>query len=288
MLRAELITRIKRRFPDWLIESIEGLSGDEVIAFLAAVFERVSERRKLAAAARLLRDATGPVKASGTVTVNFASGTSGSGGFTLSAPRLFRTAWGVRFRVVGTFARANGAGGGDVGLDLEAEFAGWDGNVEAERLDWDLDGVDWTGVSADAKAEFLAGVADGSITFTATDMTGGRAGTLDLKAQGKGMPRAPGESDVSLRKRLRASPDAVTPAGILRAVNKALGYDGATLTEYWETGFAMGVDAMGDAALAPFKSFIVTVPAGSDVVALQELVNRIKGAGYRGTVMEAS
>ncbi len=298
-----LIERVRTRLPDAFLESIDGLSGEELLAIFAAIFARTSERRVTAARARLIRDATGPVRASGSVTVHFAEAT-GINGYDVAAMLgdeplnqvLFQTPWGVRYVLTTALSRTALDAPGDVVVTVEAQYAGWDGNVRGDCVtEWaipdtsNIDSLTFSvGSIVNAREEFLAGVRSGSITFTAGNMTGGRAGTLDLKAQGRGMPRSDGELDAALRKRLRAPPDAVTPAGILRAVNKALGADVATMSEYWDYGFAMGVSAMGEAALAARRGVIVFVPAGSDLVALQALVNRIKAAGYTVTVMEAS
>lgn len=300
---ATLIARVRARLPDVFLESIDGLSGEELFEVFAAIFERASAKRVDPAKARLVRDATGPVHASGTVTLTFSEDTGPDGyeivttvGDEPERQALFQTPWGVRFVLTEPLIRVPDAPAGDVVVAVEAEYAGWDGNVRGDLVNaWaiaDTSNIDTLvfspGSVEDARDEFFAGVRSGSITFVASNMTGGRAGTLDLKAQGKGMPRALGEADASLRKRLRAPPDAVTPAGILRAVNKALGFDGATLSEYWEFGFAIGVSGFGDAPFAAVRQTVVFVPAGSDLVALQALVNRIKAAGYSVRVMEAA
>lgn len=297
-----LIARVRARLPDAFLDSIDGLSGEELLPVFAAIFARASAKRVDPAKARLIRDATGPVHATGTVTVHFSEATGPDGydivtlvGDEPIRQALFATSWGLRFVLTEPLTRAPDAIAGDVVVTVEAEFAGWDGNVRAELVDeWaipDLNNIDSltfsVGSTEDAREEFFAGVRSGAITFSAGDMTGGRAGTLDLIAQGRGMPRAEGESDATLRKRLRAPPDMVTPNGLLRAVNKALGYDGATLVEYQENGFAWGIHGWGLHPWSRMMYAIIIVPAGSDVVALQELVNRIKAAGYYIKIVEA-
>lgn len=291
---ATLITRVRARLSDHFLGSIDGLSGEELLDVFAAMFARASEKRVDPAKARLVRDATGPVKATGTVTVTFAEAT-GADAYTVEEGQpLFATPWGVRYVLTSTLTRSSNEGAGTEVVTVEAEYPGWDGNARGDCVtEWaipdqnNIDSVDF-GIGSDpaAREEFLAGVRAGTITFVASDMTGGRAGTLDLRAQGRGMPRAEGESDASLRKRLRAPPDAVTPAGLVRAVNKALGFDGATIYEYWDNGFAFGVSGFGEHAFAGGRSAVITVPNGSDVVALQALVNRLKAAGYKITVIE--
>jgi hypothetical protein len=291
-----LIARVRARLSDWFLETIDGVSGEELFAVFAAMFAKAAERRLAMARSRLIRDATGAVRATGTVTVHFSEATGAEAQIIPIGQVLWQTSWGVRYRLTQELTRASDEVAGDEVVAVECERAGWDGNVAGELVtEWALpdpnnpNSIQWdVGIGADGKAEFFDRVASGSITFTASDMTGGRAGTLDLKAQGRGMPRAEGESDESLRKRLRVPPDAVTPAGILRAVNQALGYDGATMVEYWDYGFVMGESAMGEDCLANGRGAIVLVPAGSDLVALQELVDRLKGAGYTVTVMEAA
>ena len=293
---ATLIARVRARLPDVFLESIDGLSGEELFEVFAAIFERASAKRVAPAKARLVRDATGPVHASGFVVITFSEDTGPDAQIIPVGTVLWQSRWGVRYRLTEEIVRASDESAGDIIVTVESEYAGWDGNVRGDCIkDWALpdpnnpNSIEWdVGVGEDGKAEFFDRVRSGSITFVASNMTGGRAGTLDLKAQGKGMPRALGESDASLRKRLRAPPDAVTPAGILRAVNKALGFDGATLSEYWEFGFAIGVSGFGDAPFAAVRQTVVFVPAGSDLVALQALVNRIKAAGYSVRVMEAA
>jgi len=295
---ATLIARVRARLPDALLETIDGLSGEELLDVFAAIFTRASARRVDPAKARLIRDATGPVHATGTVTVHFADATGAEAQIIPVGQVLWQTSWGVKFRLTSELTRASLEAAGDEVVTVEAEFAGWDGNVAAGLVnEWALpdpdnpNSIEWdVGVGEDGKTEFFDRVESGSITFTAGAMTGGRAGTLDLIAQGKGMPRALGEADAVLRKRLRAPPDAVTPAGILRAVNKALGYDGATLSEYWDSGFTWGSSTLGGWGLHPWsrtRFATIMVPVGSDLVALQALVDRIKAAGYYILVIEA-
>lgn len=301
MEAATLIARAKSRLPDAFLDAVEGMSGDELFDIFAAIFARVSKRRVDAGRARLIRDATGPENATGTLTIHFAEPT-GSDGYEIvtmvgdepERQPIVQTGWGVRLVLVDPLVRDPDEAAGDVEVAVEAERAGWDGNVRGDTVNaWaiaDVNNIDSlvfsVGSSEDAREEFLAGVRNGTITFTASEMTGGRAGTLDLKARGRGMPRALGESDEALRRRLRAPPDAVTPGGIVRAVNKALGYDGASYTEYWDDGFAFGISGFGEDAFAGVRSAAVLVPAGSDIEALQALVGRIKAAGYYVAVVE--
>jgi hypothetical protein len=177
---------------------------------------------------------------------------------------------------------------------VESEFAGWDGNVrEGLVSEWAIpdlnnpDSIEWdVSVSEEGRAEFFDGVRSGSITFTASEMAGGRAGTLDLKARGRGMPRAEGETDISLRRRYRSAPDMVTPEGVERAVNKALGFEGVVALEYWDVGFAFGVSGFGEAPFSDGRTVVVVIPSGEDVAVIQRLVDRIRPAGIPVLVLE--
>lgn len=298
---ATLIERVKARLPEAFLDAIEGLSGEELFEIFAAIFARASERRVDAARARLIRDATGARRAVGTLTLHFAEPT-GPDGYDIIVVQgdepvrqpIAQTRWGVRFVLTAPIHREADAAAGDLEVAVEAEFAGWDGNVRGDTVrEWaiaDLSNIDSlvfsVGSSEEAREEFFASVRDGKITFTASDMVGGRAGTLDLRARGRGMPRAPGEDDATLRRRLLAPPDAVTPGGIVRAVNKALGRDVAVYSEYWDYGFAFGISGFGEDAFAGVRSAVILVPAGSDLVMLQALVDRIKPAGSNILVVE--
>lgn len=212
----------------------------------------------------------------------------------------------------------------DVGI--AALWTGPEANVPAAQISqWALPaGVDpaseiaWTATTATAgKTEFLAAIAAGTVTIAGlTDATGGADGFLDLIASGRGLPRAPGESDAALRKRIRTLPDVVTPAAILRAVNAAMEPWGvtATMAEPWDYGFAFGVGAFGVNPPSRPWHFVVLVPsipydapgfafgAGAfgihpigtpDVeragvyAGLQSLVDQIKAAGIWASVRES-
>jgi hypothetical protein len=291
----DLIARIRRRLPQHGLAELEGLSGEEVLEVFAAVFERVGRARVAKMRSRLLRDATGAARARTSVTVHFDAPT-GPEGYELAAGQpLFATRWGVRFVPLAPITRAANDVTPSVTVEVEAEWAGWDGNVRgAEIVEWaipnldDADSLRWVSGSAAARQEFMAQLVAGQIWFEAdADATGGRAGTLDIRARGRGLPRAEGEGDSSLRRRLRIVPDAVSPAGIRRAVDKAIGFDGATtISEFWEWAFAFGYSGWGMAAWGKARMFLVLVPPGADVSAVQALVDRIRGAGYYGLVLE--
>lgn len=137
-----------------------------------------------------------------------------------------------------------------------------DGNVSEVLGDFG----DMAGGQSDTlgRAEFLAAVTAGTITITgATDMTGGSDGELDLIAMGRGLPRAYGETDAALQRRIRTLPDVVTPAAILRVVNAALEPYGvtATLHEPWDYAFAFGSGAFGVHPPSRLAHFVVAIPS---------------------------
>lgn len=297
MEAAELVERVKARLSGHALASIEGLSGEEVLAVFAAVFTRVGRRRVDAARARLVRDATGPVHASGEVTVHFSEATGSEAQIIPAGVVLFQTSWGVRFRLLEPLTRASEEAAGDEVVQVEAEFAGWGGNVPAGLVNtWAIpdlnnpDSIEWdVGVGEEGREEFFERVRSGSITFTAGEMSGGRAGTLDLKARGRGMPRAEGEEDASLRRRYRTAPDMVTPDAIERAVGRALGAVGeVSVHEFWDWGFAFGVSGFGDAPFSDCRTVVVVVPAGSDLAVVEALLGRIGPPGVPILVLEES
>lgn len=295
MTPESLIMRLKRRMTAHMLGEIEGLSGEEALQVYARIMARAGTVRVEKMRARALRDATGPRRATTSITVTFAEAT-GADGYTLSPQVLFRTRYGVTFRTLTNLARSAAAAPGDVVIAVEAEWSGFDGNVGArEILEWaiaDLSNrntVQWVSGTNDSKDEFLRGVRDGTITFVVDDdPTGGRPGTLDLKARGYGMPRMSGEDDATLKKRLTTAPDAVTPGGLLRAVNAVLGGDYATASEWWEVGFAWGVSGWGLHGWSSKRSGFIFVPRGSNIVALQALVNQLKGMSYKVIILERS
>lgn len=291
--QAGLVARLRVRLSPHALAELDGLSGEEVLEIFGAMLERAGEMRRLKARARLLRDATGPVKATGTVDVTFTETQVGVATL-VSGTVLFQTPWGVRFALNGSLVRSDAQAPGTVTRDVVAEWAGWDGVVRGRDVtEWaipDLGNVDsLTGLSGAGSQFFIDGVAAGTITFAMSDTTGGRAGTLDVRARGLGMPRAEGEADATLRRRLLVAPDAISPNGIVRAVDAALGDEVSSLVEYGAWGFAWGSETLGGWGLHGWgrkKSFIVYVPAGSDLVAIRALVDRIRAAGYYGLVLE--
>ena len=102
-------------------------------------------------------------------------------------------------------------------------------------------------------------------------------GRVGWRGAGRGLPRQEGETEEAYRARAsRVSQNAITPNGIVRAVNEALGFEGATLVEYWDFGFYWGHGYWGHDYWARGLHAIVFVPQGSDLVSLQALVNEIR------------
>jgi hypothetical protein len=218
--------------------------------------------------------ASGPSKATGSVTITWTTGTTDLVGVTEGAI-LFQAPWGPRYRLTETFeVPAGSPASTQRTVAIAGEWTGFDYNIEARDLsEWapPLDGtcdpyggIDYTAATTDAgKTEFLAGIADGSITFTAqADLTGGAIGTLDLLASEKGMPRAENESDDDLRRRLMRLPLTVTPANVLEAINEALAPYGveATLSEWWEDGLVVGEWVVGEGIVTSPPGFVIIVP----------------------------
>ena len=125
--------------------------------------------------------------------------------------------------------------------------------------------ITWSDDTSDAgKAEFLAGVADGTITLTAQgDLTGGAIGTLDLIASEKGLPRAEDETDAQLRRRIKRLPLTVTRANILQAINEVLAPYGvtATMVEWFEGGLIVGEWIGGEGHPTGAPSFCILIPS---------------------------
>lgn len=91
-----------------------------------------------------------------------------------------------------------------------------------------------------AQVEQLGDELVGSVT-----VEGAEGKWLTLLARGYGIYRRDGESDESVRERLREVEDAVTPTAILIAVNRLLAPYTATeaeLLEHWDYGFFADVD----------------------------------------------
>jgi hypothetical protein len=301
---------------------------DDQLGAASKMHERVMARAHEWAEGHYILAAERSGRATTTMRVTFASGTVESIRI-LTGQVLFATPWGVRYRLTEALRTLAGqAPGYDVTADVEAEWPGFDGNVDAEHINEialpeSVDPalfVDWDPVvTVTAQAEFVAGVEAGTITCLAdADATGGADGTLDLLAAERGMPAEANETTEALRARIHALPDTITPAGIVRSVNRALEPWGitATLEEPWDFGMAIGVRAINVAPIGRVRMFVVHVPAlpwatrgigignasngvvGASPIgvtdperaavyaALQALVRRIKLAGVWGRVVE--
>lgn len=289
---------LKARLPEHFVEGWDGKDGDELYRAIARVYETASARDVAELRAARILIATGPAKAAGTVTLALAART-GASATILAGTVLFRTAWGVEYVLTANLVySAIIASPTTLVVDVEARWAGWEGNVDANLVsEWAIPdtsnpaGLTWSGLTtSDGKTQFLAAVESGAVAIqSSTEMSGGLGGTLDLIAQGLGKPRADGEADVSLRARLRSRSKAITPYGIRDAVRAAIGSTKVVIAEPWDWGFAWGVSGWGEEAWMPSLRFaIVLVPEGSDLVALQEFVNRIRPMGYRVMVLEAA
>ncbi len=323
---AELLALLKARLDQYQVDGWDGRSGAEFYAALSGVAAAAIGRAGVQLNGRLLREATGATRAAGSVTVTWAGATTDAVGLA-AGQVVVRTPWGVTYELAEPVERAAGASAGSVTAAVTARWTGPDGNVEAAHLDvWALPGgvdpaasIAWTGATtADGQAEFLAGVAAGTITITgATDATGGADGLLGLIGLGRGLPRAAGESDAAYRRRLRTLPDVVTPAAILRAVDAALAPWGlaATLAEPWKYGWAPGRGARNrqpptcpwhfvvlappiphaPPGWCPGRRAVNRAPVGTPdrpragfYAGLQSTVDTIKGAGIWASVREST
>ena len=277
--KAEYLALIKRSLSDAMVSGWEGKGGEEVFSAVAAIAAKISERQAQMMNARYILRATGPQRATGTITVTWTLGTTLA--HTLASGQVIaQTRWGVEYRltedlVVGAGAAAPTA----VTVGVEAVLADFESNVAAVHVDqWALPGgvnrkenVLWDdAVTTDgAKDEFLAGLDAGEITIAgATAMTGGSMSTLDLIAAGRGKPRALDETDQPLRKRLRKGTLRITPVAILAACNEVLQPYGvtATLWEPWVDGwFTIGSPTAGgigdsDYPVSRIRHFRINVP----------------------------
>lgn len=269
---AELLALLKARLDQYQVDGWDGRSGAEFYAALAEVASAAIGRAGARLNGRLIREAAGAARAAGSVTVTWAGATADAVGLA-AGQVVVRTPWGVTYELAAPVERAAGAAAGSVTAPVAARWSGPEGNAEAAHLNtWALPGgvdpaasIAWTGDTTPAgQAEFLAGVAAGTITISgATDATGGADGLLDLIGAGRGMPRAAGEADAAYRVRLAKLPDIVTPAAILRAVNAALAPWGvtATMAEPWEYGWAPGRGAIGRNPPSRPWHFVVLAPS---------------------------
>jgi len=292
-----MLRRIKERLPESFLDGFAGLSGrgDRILNGVAAVWGRLRERVKTEVEARYIARATGGARAVGTISLTWTGPTTLA--YTLAAGQvLFTTPAGVRFANTAAIVRTALQSAGTITVPIAAEYVGVYGNVPAPIISaWAVNINDplafvWGAGTDLAKDEFVAGLADGTIAIAdvAGETTGGRPGSLDVLAAGRGQPRVEGEVDASLRARIAVPPDAITPVGIRRAVAAALGIDQSLveISEVWDHGFAWGVSGWGLSAWSQRFFVYILIPAGSDVVSIQALVDRIKPFGMTVEVRE--
>lgn len=329
--KAELVALIKENLPPQQVAQWEGEDGEEIYEAIAAAFALVSQRSTEVTDGALILRATGPVRATTTITVTLLNAPTGTLEI-LEGQVICKTAWGVTYRLTADLSIANPATSA-TGVAVEAVWPSHEANLPAATIDeWALpSGVNrqtliaWgAGTSAADQAAFLSEVDAGTATVLAdADATGGRLATLDLIGSERGLPREAGEEDPSYRQRIRAIPDAVTPAGILRRVNAVLQTYGvtATLHEPWDFGWTVGHATNGAIGVSPITRplhFVIQVPdvgafdsgwavgnatdgvIGQDPIGvgdethagiidgLQALVDRIAAAGVWGLVVEVT
>jgi hypothetical protein len=295
---AKYLERLRQRFPEAWLDGFSELGGrgDRMMTAVAAVFGRMRERFKSELEAQRIARATGGAKATGQIRVVITNN-SITGGATIAAGQAFaQTPAGVRFVLLDPFV-IPAATPGSFTLDVEAEFTGVHANVPSPIVNqWafdpaNKDSITWSAGGDPAKNAFISGIAAGTVYIDDTlagNMVGGLPGSFDVIAAGRGLPRAEGEPDPILKRRLVRPQDAITPAGILRAVSEALGVDESLVevSEVWDHGFAWGVSGWGVSPWSAMLWVYILIPAGSDVVAIQALVDRIKPIGIIAKVME--
>ncbi len=272
----ELFDAAVKALPPLWAERWVGENGEAFLRAMAKSLARVAERVAEWSNGRYILQATGPLRAVGSVTVIAVDGTTEPIGLQAGQP-IMATFWGIQYRLTADLVfPAASPPATAVEAAVEAVNIGWHGNQLAEHVDVVslASGVDpaanilWTPETTEAgKTEFLAGVLAESLTFAATDMTGGSVGTLGLIGSGRGLPRAEGETDADFRRRIRRIPVTVTPDAIIAALNEIveLATGGTvTLKEPWDFGFVVGNATNGAFGVSPFAralSFVICVPA---------------------------
>jgi hypothetical protein len=276
---ADLLEQQKRIHPAHQVVTWDGVpAGEAVYSAIAAAFEDVAQYAARSGEARLIMEATGPTRATGTARITFASGITSGHDVGINAGQVIaQTAWGERFRLAEGFSVAGPQSPGyTVDIAIESVWANGDGNVRAidirawalpagvdpaSDIDFNLSASTLLGVGA-----FIVGVGDGSITVAGlTDCAGGKDGTLDLIGAGRGIARASGESDVAYRVRIRSVADTLTPAAMLRLANRALEPYGVTATylEAGDYGWAIGHATRGCPTVSPVsrvRHFVLLIP----------------------------
>lgn len=318
LTQADLFALIQRALPGALVDGWTDRDGEEVYQAIARVFSVLHGRDVARAESSYVLTATGPVQATATIKVTWTQGTTLAVEI-LTGQKIVQTPWGVHYQLTESLAAgAAEAPGYSATVGVEAVWAGIEPGcdeapVDAEFLsEWGLpEGVDregeilWDGaVAGAAKTEFLSGVDAGEITIEGvTDATGGKDGTLDLLAAGRGLPRVENEPDSGLRARIRQIPDVLTPGAILAVANAMLEPYGLTATMYepWDYAFIIGSESSTigdeDCAITRPRHFIISVPALSTYITdsteraaflagMQASCDRIKAGGIWGVVYE--
>lgn len=289
----ELMALLKRRVPLLFSQRWDGVTGEGMANAMVRVFSELGRRIETMTGSILISEATGPIRGTGTLKITFDGPTVNS--YTIKAGSVIaRTLWGLEYVLAGDIVRTSGSPYGvEIGYPIRARWAGDFYNVPDNTIRaWAFDltnanTLTWSpGTGAGGKNEWLALVNNGSIWISgSTRITDGRLGTLDLRGAGRGVPRIVGESDADYRPRVRMpSLDALTPNGVIRAVNSALGYDGAVMIEFWENGFAFGRGAFGRHPFSRKNHFIVLVPPGVDLATMQALVDQVRPRGVYARV----
>ncbi|MFH1568539.1 MAG: hypothetical protein ABIL09_11135 [Gemmatimonadota bacterium] len=283
LTKADFLALISRILASYDVQGWASDDGEEIFSAISRVAAKVLGRIAAGFNAGYILHATGPEYAAATVTVTWTLGTTEA--VTVEDGQVIcETPWGVQYLLTDALIVGAGAGAPTTRtVGVRAVSPGSEGNVEAEFIsEWGLPGgvspadhIVWgAGVTATAKTELLDGIDAGTITIAGnTDATGGSLGTLDLLAAERGLPRAAGEIDAALRKRIRQWSKVVTPTAILDAVNEVLRPDGVTATmwEPWDSWFVIGDSDQGaigdpDHPISRHAHFRIEVPnLGLDV-----------------------
>ena len=332
----DLLDAAKRIAASYQVQGWSGRDGEEAYETIATVLAAVLARIVCRAEGRYLERATGVTGATGSVRVTWSAGT-GDGVGIKAGQVLTKTPWGIRYMLTEELAIGDAAAPGEAVLvAVEQVLGSCEGNLwDPEHCDtWALPtgptasgSIAWVdGQGEDGKTEFLAGVDDGTITVLGEGtFEGGTEASLDLIAQGRGLPRAENEADSQLRARIRVIPPMITPNAIAQAVRDATWALGITFTivEPWNYAWTVGDDPLGtigDEGWSPIDhrpAFVVLledVPyadtawtVGDDplgtigdeypigvphethdaiIAGVQELIDRIKAFGVDGRVSE--
>jgi len=271
MTQAQFYALIKKLNPYWWTEGLENHAGDGITQAYSLVGGRVSTAIHNLYTGLVACTADYGTYATGTV----ALARHGNAGGTLPAGTILE--------------------------DFNGELVFTSADVTFTYADWGPHNVSVTSLKRSFQANLLAGTilgvnttGDGQqlwdISLYATvvsDMTGGHSPDLESCGQSKGMEHGTGESEISFRHRLRTFADIVTPAAILRTVQKYVP-SAVMLSSYTDTGYGLleGFNMAGPAPDVDFYTdyagpegppmqwtfqnfFVVRIPA--QVMSLQDL-----------------